>query len=248
MRRQILLARLRRRGTEFFAGKAFVEIEPRFVSLTWPDAEPAPLRVVYDGFGSAAYLAPSPATQLMTALIRGGVRQVFCVSRCFTSSYIDEVEGTESLILSAQQLDTTVREISELAQEAVRTILGDVSTLPAEFAFLQEEWREVIRTWPPVDPIAESGRPEVHLFEKWLTDEPLPTLRAVQLFRIHWPALDRGAASIVVADGATQLLGDVRHGALTLHLDRMIRTLEDEDVRRLGHLGFGHGKSDHRSA
>jgi len=248
MRRQILLARLRRRGSEFFSSKGYVEIEPRFVSLTWPDAEPAPLRVVYEGFGSPAYLAPSPTSQLLTAVISGGHPQVFCVSRCFTSSYVDEVAGTESLILSAQTLDADLRQVAAIAQESVRAMLSDVSTLPADLTFLQQQWPETLGEWPP-EASMQLASPAVYLFEKWRTQEPLAHSRSVQLFRILWPALRGDDPNIVVADGASQILGSVKHGALTLHLDRMIRVLEDEDVRRLGHLAFPaeHARPDVRS-
>src|ERR1039458_3504103 len=71
---QLFLARFRERATEFLQKAGFLALETRSISSRWQGDGVRPLRLDYPGFGTPAYLVPSPRTQLLRAMVFTGQR------------------------------------------------------------------------------------------------------------------------------------------------------------------------------
>ena len=121
---QIFVARLRNRAAEFWREQGYVEIEPKYISNQWSSEGVEPLQVVYPGFGASAYLAPTPATQLLEALVATGAEAVFATSRFFSTTFRDEKSSVESLIVSARALGPSHPNHQALAKRCVAYTFG----------------------------------------------------------------------------------------------------------------------------
>lgn len=226
---QVLLARLTAVARRFFRRHHFTELEAKLLSTSWPEAGLNPLRVSYSGFGPLHfYLAVSPMPQLSKALIATRQRRVFTITRCFTSSYLDHVSGVESIILSAQMLDTDLSAVGRLAADVLRAVLGDFSTRPKD----KSEDFEIIQrpnlTWPPQEEYLTITKPELQFFDDIggsAADHPL--------FRLCWPP------DYLLAEGFVYPLTDdsLPCAGLTLNLERVIPLLQSGDFRRVLNRG-----------
>ncbi|MET8267206.1 OB-fold nucleic acid binding domain-containing protein [Micromonospora arida] len=230
---QMFLARLRNKASEFFRSVGYLEIEPKLISATWPSPGLEPLRVQYQGFGFPAFLAPSPSSQLLDALIATGAKRVFAVSRCFTTTFRDEKSSAESLILSAKEVGEPEGNQYDTIRRAVLHVFGDFQTLPEGYYQAADDWHSRTLDW---------GGPSLHepvatpTFETYLN--PAGTLSAPsstqisRLFRLVWPKRR------VIAEGCRERLEvGLPVTSTTLHLERMVSLLRDVPVRHIGHLG-----------
>lgn len=225
---QVFLARLRKQATGFFEEHEYVELEPSFLASYAPSTSIEPLRVVFPGYGADALLAPSPAMQLMEALLLTGYSKLFSVSRCFSAVVRDGYTSAESLILSALILGADLQEVLRTIQDAVTTIFKHFTTVPI---IVEDDWLN-LTPWNRQDGEWSESKRSVHV----------PTIQvdhgncgdsstvAVQgpPFRVVWPP------DIVVVEGGQQLLDErIRICAYTLHLERMVSVLRDVNLYRL---------------
>lgn len=230
---QIFLARLRERSVKFFRSKDFLELEPRMISSSWTQGGLSPLRILFPGFGVPAYLAPSPRTQLLKAIILTGKQRVFAVSRCFTSAYRDRIVSAESPLLCAQWLNVSIEQLYGLAEEAVRYTFGDISTAPNEPSNFVGHWRQSCMNWPPTPSELRVDRPEIHTFLEFKNDPDLIG-GTTGIFRLCYPP------NVVLAEGAIEKLdGDITVGTLSLHFERMVELIRSgqRQLRDLGPMG-----------
>lgn len=229
---QILAARLRNRATAFFRRQGFVEIEPALISASWRSPGLEPLLVQYQGFGAPAYLAPSPASQLLDALVATGVNRVFAVSRCFTTTYRDEKSSAESSILVTKAFEMSMEEANELVREAVTEVLGDLETLPEEITPLLTDWTAKKKAWPPEPGSGEYGTPTIELYSDPVEQQGQDPTQIAEVSRVVWPP------NRVIAETASEVLeGELDVVTCTLHLERMVSLLRDIPLRQLRHLG-----------
>lgn len=230
---QIFLARLRTRASRFFADQEFVELEPNFISAFWEVTGLEPLKVDYPGFGGPVYLVPSPAPQLLRALVVTGKQKIFSISRCFTTSYRDSASSYQSLILCAKEIGGTLDQIINVGVEAIRTILSDIATRPLGVSFLIETWPIIELNWPPKPTALKITNPQIHVFKEFTNDKVLID-REINIFRICWPP------DFVLAEGAAETLeGSVILSSLTLHIERMVLLIQsDPSLRRLWNEGL----------
>lgn len=238
---QIFLARLRAQATKFFTEQEFVELEPNFISVLWDSTGLRPLRVDYPGFGGPAYLVPSPSPQLIRAMVLTGRQRMFSVSRCFTTTYRDANSSYQSVVLCAKEMGGSLDRMANLAIEAIRAILTDVSTRPTGPSHLRSPWPKSELNWPATSTSAKMTTPQIHVFKDVATDMMLKD-RKIQLFRICWPP------DFVLAEGATELMeGNLALGSLTLHIERMLFLIRsDKTLRRLWNEGLKNNA--HKSA
>ncbi len=230
---QILAARLRGRASQYFRAVGYEEIEPRIISASWRSPGLEPLRVNYEGFGVQAYLAPSPASQLLETLLVTGVERTFAVSRCFSTTYRDEKSSNESMILVAKAVAMTANDLREMLRRAIVEILGDLETLPENIAPLLTGWSDEELSWPPTP---GGFARQVPTFEVYPTPAPLgpgdERTLVTDVSRAVWPP-DR-----VIAETAHETLeSGLEVATCTLHLDRMVTLLRDVPIRQLRHLG-----------
>jgi hypothetical protein len=230
---QIFLARLRTQATNFFVDQDFIEIEPNFVSASWESTGLEALKVDYPGFGGPAYLVPSPSPQILRALILTGKQRIFSISRCFTTSFRDSASSYQSLILCAKEIGVSLDRMINLSIEAIRKILGDVSTRPEGTIFLNSQWPIVELSWPPKATNLLLTSPIIHVFKNFDSDLIL-SKRNILLFRAIWPP------DFVLAEGSVEFLGEnVSIGSLTLHIERMLFLIKaDSTIRRIWHEGL----------
>jgi hypothetical protein len=230
----MFVARLRNRVTEFLRRRGYVEIEPRFISTEWASRGVEPLEVVYPGFGSSAYLATTPAPQLVDALVATGAGAVFAQSRCFSTTFRDEKSSVESVIVCAKALGVSSEEQYEVLRKCVIHSFGDLETVPTSGPFPPESWREVNVNEGLADP---TGSPvEVPTLEIY----PAPGIgsthggiKVLELYRLVWPPRR------TIAEGAQEQLGDLKLASTTIHIERMADLLKDVPVRTIRNLGFG---------
>lgn len=230
---QLLAARLRERAAQFFRSAGYLEIEPRLLSLSWGAHGLEPLEARYPGFGGAAYLAPSPAPQLLDALVTTGVERVFALSRCFSTTYRDEKSSAESLILIAKSIAQTATEQRGTLQRSITEILGGFETLPEDFELLLKDWTQQPENWPPQDQTQPLKTPTLEIF-----DQPSPigdtdkTRSVSEICRAIWPP------NRVIGEAAHERLDEsFEVGTCTLHLERMVSLLRDVPIRQLRNVG-----------
>jgi hypothetical protein len=226
---QILAARLRQHAGEFFRGTGYVEIEPSLLSLSWGPDGLEPLEVKYPGFGTAAFLTPSPSPQLLDAIVATGVERAFAISRCFSTTYRDEKSSAQSLILVAKRIGATPEAQREVLERAIIAILGGWQTLPEEFELLLRDWTRSNAGWPPTGGAEPRKSAAIEIYEN---PSPLGGTAALtsvrEISRAIWPP-DR-----VIGESVVEMLeGGFEMGTCTLHLERMGSLLRDVPIRQL---------------
>lgn len=221
---QILLSRLRHRASAWFAAQQFLELEPRVISTTWDTSEVQPLRVDYPGFGCPVFLAPSPSSQIFRAILTCGYSRVFAISRCFTSTYRDDLVATESSILCGRGLHFDIDGLQELVTSGCRSILNEPGVMPEKPELLAGPWAVIAKDLDAIGEVILSDVPIVRRF-----DGPNHPERGgvISAFKIQWPG------SIMIADGVIEALdGGLRVAAFNIHLGRLLSLLGASQLRR----------------
>jgi hypothetical protein len=228
---QLLLARLRAAATEYLTGKNFLELEPRLVSTSWNTTGLQPLRIDYPGFGRPIFLAPSPASQLLRALLLCGKPRVFAISRCFTSSYRDDLVSTESVLLVMKVLRPETDELQDLAKATVEHLVASQDALaPAQTTV--QGWTPHELPWPPIHGSTVIAAPQMHVYSTFTHEDLAFAQRVKQVFQLFWPP------GFAAADGFVETLdGDCAVGTVNVHIERLLMPLGTPLIRRLLNLG-----------
>ena len=226
---QFFLAAIRRIAEAYFIRERFEQFEPSFLTSSKSASQIEPLAIIFPGYGGSSYLAPSPAPQLMEAILVSSNPRVFCVSRCFSGSIRDGYTSAESLILCAHQLDASLDQMCILAQGAVKAVFHQYATRPKLSAPKEQQWLETSawpvkeRDWSDLELTVQE--PEIH---RYRAHPASSNERAQSIFRVCWPT------DVVLAEGHTELVdGRVPLGGITIHLERMVPLLRDVTLRRL---------------
>jgi len=227
---QILLAELKNRASDLLVERGFLEVEPHLLSTYWSASLMQPLRVTFPGFGApAAYLAVSPAPQLMRALVATGRDKVFCFSRCFTTTFRDEAASSESPLIMAQMLRADLSSTINLAQDVLKAVLKGVSDQTVS-ALVSGTWLQRKMEWPPIPAQLDLQIPEVRIFERIEKDSNLSGSN-ISLFKICWPR------NSTLVEGGLEMIGEqVAFGFITIHLERIAPLFRPSDVRRIANL------------
>ncbi len=232
---KIFVARLCNRVAEFLRGLNYLEIEPNFISLEWPSRGVEPLELVYPGFGGSAYLVPTPATQLIEALVGTGTKAVFAKSRCFSTTFRDEKASVESLIVSAKAIDVAPAEHYDLLRRCVWYSFGELETLPNAGLFPLQEWRRIVIDGPLSNHTGSDVRvPTLEVYRSPGIARTEGGVRVLELCRFVWPPRR------TIAEGAQeQLDSGLTLASTTMHIERMASLLRDVPVRQIQNLGIG---------
>jgi hypothetical protein len=230
---QIFIARLRNRAADFLRTNGYLEIEPKFISAQWSSRGVEPLEIIYPGFGASAYLAPSPATQLIEALVATGTQAVFAQSRCFSTTFRDEKSSAESLIVSAKAINVPPAEHYSLLRRAISYSFGELETRPEAGLFPVSEWRQKIIEGPLVEHSgAEVKVPTLEVYRAPNIARSNDYVRVQELCRLVWPPRR------TIAEGAQeQLDSGLSVSSTTIHIERMASLLRDVPVRQIRNLG-----------
>lgn len=171
----LLTAALRDLTEDHLRRQGFLGVATRVLSSSWPDGSGLrPLTAVYPGFGTSAFVAPSPSPQLVDALIFSGTDRVYTSSHCFTTSFRDDLDGVETDLVMAKATDLDVNEIRELIQDII-TLVGRHLGL---HELIHETLRHTLTLWPSLQP-DETGFPQlVEAVSEDALDSPQYAFRA----------------------------------------------------------------------
>ena len=231
---QMFVARLRNRAAEFWREQGYLEIEPKYISTRWSSQGVEPLQIVYPGFGASAYLAPTPATQLLEALVVTGADAVFATGRLFSTTFRDEKSSAESLIVSARTIGPSHPQHLQLAKQCVEFTFGNLETFPEAGLAGLNEWREVQLTGERDNSRSQTVIvPTLEIYEMPTFVRAESQGKILTLFRLVWPP------SRTIAEGATEQIGDdLILASTTVHIERMASLLRDLPVRQIRNLGI----------
>ncbi|MBI5221004.1 MAG: hypothetical protein HY978_04205 [Candidatus Liptonbacteria bacterium] len=226
--KQFFLSRLRTKAQLFFASRGFEEFDAYYLSSRQVSYAITSLRVVFPGFGAPTFMAPSPASQLLTALFAAPSSKVFCVSRCFSNEIRDGYTSAESPLVCLMQLAASTETLCQLGEDCIKAVFSDIVTMP-DLAETHQAWlgsdswlRQQFSLETESEEVSE---PTIQIF-------PPPNTAVSHglqsVFRISWPE------RFVLVEGHTQLIDTkLSLGGFTLHLERMIPALRTVILRRL---------------
>jgi hypothetical protein len=232
---QMFVARLRNRASDFLRNEGYLEIEPKLISAEWRTEGVEPLELVYPGFGASAYLAPTPATQLIDALIATGSGAVFAQSRCFSTTYRDEKSSHESTIVAARAVGINAETLAKRVTACVAYTFGELQTLPEAGLFPAGEWKERLVDAPLSSDRAEDvKKPTLIMYRAPNIGRSKGGITIVQLCRLVWPPRR------TIAEGSLELLDNgLALASMVFHIERMASLLRDVPFRNLRNLGVG---------
>lgn len=118
----------------------FVEVYTRIITRNIGEEIFEPLLAVYPGYGSPAYLIPSPSTQLSEFLAVTLLPKVFSETVSITSSYRFPNGATELPIIMAKAINLPSKYQKEIIQEISHCILSSLSDKEYELKDIECEW------------------------------------------------------------------------------------------------------------
>ena len=235
--RQVLLSNIRRHCVSFLAENKFLEIEPFFISRSWQGDGLHPLEVQYPGFGMPVFLVPSPAPQILKAIITTGNPRIFSVSRCFTGEFRDTMDRTEAVLICARIYPASWEELKTIAVNGIKSVLAQLQLTPAQERILKGEWVEKATTWPPdLTNMTWQEEVAIELFAPIRGGNKLFGDGEVQIFRICWR---HERSNVYICDGLIESYEDgFKVGTINWHADRMVYILENTVHRQLLSLDY----------
>jgi hypothetical protein len=226
----LLTARVRAAAEEFFESQGYLRIDTRFLSAFWQHTIGVkPLLVNYQGFGRQVYIVPSPAQQLLEAIIATGENKVYSSTVSFTTTYRAPTDGVETAILMARTLGLDLETLIILGKAIIQHVLvrSGVSSMPDVGVAGADVWQRVegnigIDILPK--PIKASG--EVGTYEVQLCSDE----NNRKYLRFVLPSGD-SILEVLIENSGSILLG-----ILTFHIERVLVLLRHEPIRRLSHV------------
>lgn len=122
----------------------FVEVNTRIISRFVGDEIFEPLHADYTGYGSPAYLTPSPSSQLSEFLAVTLLPRVFTETISITSSYRFPNGSTEIPIIMAKAINLTSTEEQDIILKTSSNILSSLSDEKYRLKIMEDEWGEEI--------------------------------------------------------------------------------------------------------
>lgn len=127
----------------------FIEVNTRIISRYIGDEILEPLLADYPGYGSPAYLAPSPSSQLSEFLAVTLLPRVFTETVSITSSYRFPNGATEIPIIMAKAINLSSTEEKEIILKTSSSIMSSLSDRKYKLKIVEDEWgNEAIRNNP----------------------------------------------------------------------------------------------------
>lgn len=127
----------------------FVEVSTRVISRFIGDEILEPLLADYPGYGSPAYLTPSPSSQLSEFLAVTLLPRVFTETISITSSYRFPNGATEIPIIMAKAINLSANEEKNIILKISSSIISSLSDKKYKLKIMESEWGdEVVRNNP----------------------------------------------------------------------------------------------------
>lgn len=143
----------------------FIEVNTRVISRYLGDEILEPLLAEYPGFGTSAYLAPSPSSQLSEFLAVTLLPKVFTETISFTTSYRFPNGSTETPIIMAKAINLPRDEEKNIILRISKSIVDSLSDKTFRLTTLQGEWNDEL----PIQNVHENG---VFSFSTYSTNIP----------------------------------------------------------------------------
>ena len=239
---KLLHARIIRRITDHLDGADFVEIEPKYLSVTWQGYGLEPIKASYPGFGLNIYLTPSPLPQMFEVLISTDERRIYSVGKCFSTSYRDTRSSTESTsVFCIERLDIRHAPIDgtiwSSAMRNLTELFGSIATRLLDDPIDLNNPRIIDSAWP-LSSVTERGlfvqrclRPSIPMRER---SQPASAFDEAEIEEYARVVLSRGTQQYVLAECSRE----IRFGALnvvctTFHTEHILDILSSAPFRAL---------------
>jgi Truncated, possibly inactive, lysyl-tRNA synthetase (class II) len=143
----------------------FIEVNTRVISRYLGDEILEPLLAEYPGFGTSAYLAPSPSSQLSEFLAVTLLPKVFTETISFTTSYRFPNGSTETPIIMAKAINLSIDDEKDIILRISKSIVDSLSDKTFRYITSHDEWNEEL----PIQKAHENG---VFRFSTYSTNIP----------------------------------------------------------------------------
>lgn len=232
---QFMVARLRNIATQHMTDKKYVEFEPNYLSASRGTSPIEPLEVRFPGFGAKTFLASSPTSQLLTAILAANT-QVFCISRVFSGRIRDGYTSAESMILCAMKFDPENLEMEYLSEDIIKKIFSDERTILFDY---EKVWLSDAHWDTNFLNLDENNSrnidcnvPTIQIFKnveaaRKISQKDMKTI--ISPFRIVWPP------DVILAEGHTEKIDSIKIGGMTIHLERMVPLLKNVTLQHIRH-------------
>lgn len=120
----------------------FIEVSTRVISRYLGEEILEPLFAEYPGFGTPAYLSPSPSSQLSEFLAVTLLPKVFTETISFTTSYRFPNGSTEMPIIMAKAINLRPDEEKNIVLRISNSIVDSLSDKKFQFATIHGEWND----------------------------------------------------------------------------------------------------------
>lgn len=124
----------------------FIEVTTRVISRYLGEEILEPLLAEYPGFGTSAYLSPSPSSQLIEFLTVTLLPKVFTETISFTSSYRFENGSTETPIIMAKAINLSEEDEKNIIIRISNGIIDSLADKKMQITIINGEWKEELET------------------------------------------------------------------------------------------------------
>lgn len=122
----------------------YQEITTRVISRYLGEEILEPLLVKFPGFGSEAYLSPSPSSQLSKFLTVTLVPKVFTETISFTTSYRFKNASSEMPLLMAKAINMSETEEKDLIIGITKTVFMELLDQSMNIKYMEGDWTEIV--------------------------------------------------------------------------------------------------------
>ena len=143
----------------------FIEVSTRVISRYLGEEILEPLLAEYPGFGTAAYLAPSPSSQLSEFLAVTLLPKVFTETISFTTSYRFPNGSTETPIIMAKAINLSKDDEKNIILRISNSIVDSLSDKTFQMVTMQGEWSDEL-------PVQETHKNGVFTFSTYSANIP----------------------------------------------------------------------------
>lgn len=142
----LLASKISNRIRNELVTKQFEEITTRVISRYLGEEILEPLLVKFPGFGTEAYLSPSPSSQLSEFLTVTLLPKVFTETVSFTTSYRFKNASSEMPLIMAKAINMPQENEQAIIIGITKMIFKELSDQKVSIRFVTDDWTETIES------------------------------------------------------------------------------------------------------
>ncbi len=228
---KVLISRVCRIVSELMLANHFIEFSSRVISKYWDDEGLEPMQVLYPGFGSPAFLIPSPSAQIVEILITALISRAFTISTSFTQTYRFPNSPSEMCVIVAKATDLDIDNQIKLFQNLSKRILKEFKKNMETFPVIEGVWPNTIEG-KNIDNIQLSE--ELNLV-KYSANIPVIGINWDSHISLILHLLDKDGN--ILAEGARESLpSNVEISTITIYPSQFLGLIEKAQPRQLQNL------------